>query len=218
MAWTSISTLSSGHTVLDTEWNALVNNILESAAAKVTTAGDIVYATGANALARLPIGTAGQHLQVNSGATAPEWATTHAVHIIADISGQDGAYGNIWDQGTSDMLGAALNEVLDTAGICSGTGVITFTAATAGYWLVSASVQGAVIGTAGTVGVRIKHNSAVVATDERRSPSGSITVTLHATAIVKVANTDTIKGEAKGDSAGGLSGAGDAVLTAIRLR
>lgn len=35
--------------------------------------GDVLYATGANTLARLPKGTAGQFLQMNSGATAPEW-------------------------------------------------------------------------------------------------------------------------------------------------
>jgi hypothetical protein len=37
-------------------------------------AGDLVYATGANAATRLPIGSAAQVLAVNSGATAPEWA------------------------------------------------------------------------------------------------------------------------------------------------
>lgn len=37
-------------------------------------AGDVLYATGADTVARLAIGTAGQVLQVNSGATAPEWA------------------------------------------------------------------------------------------------------------------------------------------------
>jgi len=41
-----------------------------------TTAGDIAYrASTANAKTRLGIGTAGQVLTVNSGATAPEWAT-----------------------------------------------------------------------------------------------------------------------------------------------
>ena len=44
----------------------------------VTTAGDTLYATAADTLARLGIGTAGQILQVNSGATAPEWATPAA--------------------------------------------------------------------------------------------------------------------------------------------
>jgi len=37
------------------------------------TEGDIVYFNGTE-LVRLPIGTAGQVLTVNAGATAPEWA------------------------------------------------------------------------------------------------------------------------------------------------
>lgn len=40
-----------------------------------TTAGDIDYYTTSTAKARVGIGTAGQVLQVNAGATAPEWAT-----------------------------------------------------------------------------------------------------------------------------------------------
>jgi len=41
-----------------------------------TTAGDLVYSSAtANTNTRLALGTAGQVLQVNSGATAPEWAT-----------------------------------------------------------------------------------------------------------------------------------------------
>jgi len=40
-----------------------------------TTAGDIDYYTSATAKARIAIGTAGQVLQVNAGATAPEWAS-----------------------------------------------------------------------------------------------------------------------------------------------
>jgi len=44
----------------------------------VTTAGDILYATAARTLARLGIGTAGQVLAVNAGATAPAWANAAA--------------------------------------------------------------------------------------------------------------------------------------------
>jgi hypothetical protein len=43
-----------------------------------TTAGDLDYYTSGTAKARLGIGTVGQVLQVNSGATAPEWATAAA--------------------------------------------------------------------------------------------------------------------------------------------
>jgi hypothetical protein len=41
----------------------------------VTTAGDVIYATGSGAVTRLGIGTAGQVLTVNGGGTAPAWAT-----------------------------------------------------------------------------------------------------------------------------------------------
>lgn len=41
-----------------------------------TTAGDIDYYTTSTAKARIGIGTAGQVLAVNSGATAPEWVTS----------------------------------------------------------------------------------------------------------------------------------------------
>lgn len=41
----------------------------------VDAAGDLIYATANDTVARLPLGTAGQVLKVNSGATAPEWGT-----------------------------------------------------------------------------------------------------------------------------------------------
>ena len=43
-----------------------------------TTAGDIDYYTSSTAKAKVAIGTAGQVLRVNSGATAPEWHTPAA--------------------------------------------------------------------------------------------------------------------------------------------
>ena len=39
------------------------------------TTGDVTYASGATAISKLAIGTAGQVLTVNSGATAPQWST-----------------------------------------------------------------------------------------------------------------------------------------------
>ena len=49
----------------------LSGNMNETAVAKVTTAGDLVYATAANALARLGIGAVGTFL--NSSGSAPQW-------------------------------------------------------------------------------------------------------------------------------------------------
>jgi len=70
----------------------------------VTTAGDLIYGTAADTVARLGIGTAGQLLAVNSGATAPEWvaapssggmtllATTTLSGGTTTISGISGSY------------------------------------------------------------------------------------------------------------------------------
>jgi hypothetical protein len=41
----------------------------------MTTTGDVIYSSSGSTPARLGLGTAGQVLQVNTGATAPEWAT-----------------------------------------------------------------------------------------------------------------------------------------------
>jgi hypothetical protein len=54
------------------EWAASPQSVL-------TTAGDIMYASSANTLARLAKGSASQVLQMNSGASAPEWATSSGV-------------------------------------------------------------------------------------------------------------------------------------------
>jgi hypothetical protein len=72
-----------------------------------TTAGDVDYYTTSTAKARLAIGTAGQVLTVNSGATAPEWATIGAGGMTllstttlsgatTTISGISGAYNDLF--------------------------------------------------------------------------------------------------------------------------
>jgi hypothetical protein len=47
--------------------------ITNTVATAFDAAGDLVYGTGADTFTKLAIGTAGQFLKVNSGATAPEW-------------------------------------------------------------------------------------------------------------------------------------------------
>lgn len=48
------------------------------------TAGDVLYASGATTLTKLGIGTAGQVLTVNGGATAPSWTTPTAYATVTD--------------------------------------------------------------------------------------------------------------------------------------
>jgi hypothetical protein len=57
----------------------------------VTTAGDVIYATGSGAVTRLGIGTAGQVLTVNGGATAPSWAAPSGGQTLLSTTSLTGA-------------------------------------------------------------------------------------------------------------------------------
>ncbi len=85
---------SSTSTTLAATANAVKTSYDLAAAAipksTVTTAGDVIYATGSGTVTRLGIGTANQVLRVNSGATAPEWATPASGSTFAGCS----LYGN----------------------------------------------------------------------------------------------------------------------------
>ena len=56
-------------------------------ASTATTAGDILFRNGSG-ITRLGIGTAGQVLKVNTGATAPEWGTASAASGLSLITSQ----------------------------------------------------------------------------------------------------------------------------------
>lgn len=66
---------------------------IEGIANPMTTAGDVIYGGASGTPTRLAIGTAGQVLKVNSGATAPEWGaaaggslTTASAELATDVS------------------------------------------------------------------------------------------------------------------------------------
>ena len=78
MAWTAPTDRITGDIITAAQWNALLGatgDLSLTATGIVTTQGDMVYATAANTLARLAKGTSLQQLRMNTGATAPEWAT-----------------------------------------------------------------------------------------------------------------------------------------------
>ena len=67
-------------------------------------AGDVLYASGATTLTKLGIGTAGQVLTVNGGATAPSWATPTAYATVTDDTTTNGTrYLMFADQTTGNL-------------------------------------------------------------------------------------------------------------------
>lgn len=125
MAWTAPRTWTAGEVVTDSIMNTHVrDNLLETAPGKVTTAGDLLYATAANAIARLGIGTALQKLRTNSGATAPEWFTEWAIEggltrkSANEVVNNSGALQN--DDHLLQALGASQTWMFEAHIICQG--------------------------------------------------------------------------------------------------
>ena len=88
-----------------------VTNEAQIAKSIGTAAGDIIYFTGSGVPARLGVGTAGQVLTVNSGATAPEWADASGgglQDVVDDttpqLGGQLDVNGNAIGDGTLELL------------------------------------------------------------------------------------------------------------------
>ena len=100
---------------------------------QATVQGDLVY-RGASDFQRLPKGTAGQFLKMNSGATAPEWA-----------SGQIAAYANfngVPVSGTYSRTGTLVTVTLTSHGMTTGHyAYLDFTSGTAtdGYYQITST-------------------------------------------------------------------------------
>jgi len=92
MAYTAGVDQTTGTLITNTIWNNYLGasgTIAETAVAKVTTKGDIVAATAANALARVAVGTDGQFLKADSAQSeGVSWGAITAVpaNVIAYTS------------------------------------------------------------------------------------------------------------------------------------
>jgi hypothetical protein len=111
----------------------------------MTTTGDTIYSSSGSTPARLGIGTAGQVLQVNSGATAPEWATPASGSTFSGCKLYKSAAQTInnatttvltWDSETFDV-GAYHSTVTNTSRI-------TIPSGKSGYFQISANARWAI--------------------------------------------------------------------------
>ena len=114
-----ISQGGTGQTTANTAFNAL---------SPLTTAGDILYGATSGAGTRLGIGTAGQVLTVNSGATAPQWSTptTGTVTSVSVVSA-NGFAGTVATATTTP----AITLTTSITGVLKGNGT-AISAATSG--------------------------------------------------------------------------------------
>ena len=120
-----------------------------------TTAGDIIYYTGASTPTRLAKGTAGQVLTMNSGATAPEWqtpttgSTTLAGLTDTTVSSPTDGQVLTYDNGTSKWINAAVpTEIPSQSG---QSGKFLTTNGTAVSWAVAPTELPSVTGNASKV-------------------------------------------------------------------
>lgn len=114
--------ISSGAAIADSKLATITTAAKVNTSALTTSsqaAGDILYNTGTG-WTRLAVGTANQQLQVNTGATAPEWATV--------------GFGD-WDSATysagTDYLAATDGFVLAYAQLGNGDEIVGYTDADA---------------------------------------------------------------------------------------
>lgn len=130
--WTTPLTAAGGNVLTDAQWNASVRDnllVLRAGGVAITSqaAGDVIYASGASQLARLPIGSAGEVLTVNSGGTAPEWSTGLPSGVVLPYGGSSAPSGYLMADGSavSRTTYAALFAIYGTT-FGAGDGSTTF--------------------------------------------------------------------------------------------
>jgi len=213
MAWTTPPTVSTGDTITATQWNALANDLNETAPGKVTTKGDIVAATGANALARVAVGANGAGLVADSTQSAGvKWQTPQYVRANRttnqSISNVTDTAIQLNDADTFDS-----NSLHDTV-----TNNTRLTASVAGKYMVCGEVTFAAStgGTQRYARIRKNGSSTQATCRDSQAPATGVTPTVQVTAFVSLAATDYVELMAYQDSGGALN-VSDAKLSMVLL-
>jgi len=107
-----------------------------------TTLGDIEYRSStANVNTRLPLGTAGQVLKVNSGATAPEWSSDNAGMTNPMTTTGDTIYSSSGSTPARLGIGSSGQALTVVAGVPSWAASATSTLTTTGDTLYASSAN-----------------------------------------------------------------------------
>jgi hypothetical protein len=173
----------------------------------IDAAGDLIYGASNDTPAILAIGTAGQVLTVNSGATAPEWGSASAAFSGArvykdanqSINSGSGTYVT-FNQESYDT-----NSYHDNV-----TNNQRLTIPTTGYYLIRAVITFAASNT-GVRSITIRKNDAQTVMARKRANNGGsgTDLTLHIATVLSLTATDYLRVEAYQDGTGSLNLIGD---------
>jgi hypothetical protein len=114
-AYVGQTSLTTVGTIATGTWNANTISVAKGGTGLVSyTSGDILYATGSTTLAKLAKGTGLQYLRINSGATAPEYATL----VATDVNFSSGNY-------SATNVGGALDEIKTQLGALASNAIVS---------------------------------------------------------------------------------------------
>jgi hypothetical protein len=121
------------------------------------TAGDLVYFSSGTSFTKLGIGTAGQYLTVNSGATAPQWTTAVASGVtsfqtsMAGLTPNTATTGSVTLAGTLGPANGGTGIANNSAATVTSSGNFAYTRTLTGTTNVTFPTSGTLLSTAAVI-------------------------------------------------------------------
>jgi hypothetical protein len=121
------------------------------------TAGDLVYFASGTSFTKLGIGTAGQYLTVNSGATAPQWTTAVASGVtsfqtsMAGLTPNTATTGSVTLAGTLGPANGGTGVANNSAATVTSSGNFAYTRTLTGTTNVTFPTSGTLLSTAAVI-------------------------------------------------------------------
>lgn len=235
MPWSTLPTYATGAVLTSAQLNASIGaggDLDQTATAIVTTAGDLVQATGAKALARLAAVATGRVLASGGVAAASAWAQLADVHVdpaaaIAQTKLANTRRARVFNS-VNQSLTSSPNLAVYTpitfdsettdpdAWHDTATNTSRITVPVAGLALVHGQVS-FVNNTTGERGVVLRRNGTTIAVGERTATTGVQTTTVTVSTLVVVAANNYFEIAASQNSGGALDVTGGTVTTFLEV-